>query len=79
MSQTKICLCSACTAGRPSAQTIFLTQPLAGTVRDWTWAQAMDEVCRIAAHLKSFAWEPGCRVALYSKNCAWRLLENYAI
>lgn len=62
---------------RPHA--IHLTQPLAGTVRDWTWSQAMDEARRIASYLRSLGLEQGSCVGLYSKNCAWWLIADYAI
>ena len=43
---------------------VFLTQPMGGgVVRDWTWAQAMDETRRMAAYLKSLGYEPGSRIA----------------
>lgn len=58
---------------------VYLTQPLSASVRDWTWAQTMEEVRRIAAHLKSLGLEPGSRIGLYSKNCAWWLIADYAI
>jgi long-chain acyl-CoA synthetase len=59
---------------------IYLTQPMGGgAVRDLTWAEAIGEARRMAAHLQSFGWEPGARVAILSKNCAWWLLADYAI
>ncbi|MGE5567624.1 MAG: AMP-binding protein [Rhodospirillales bacterium] len=61
-------------AGRP-----FLTQPLHGNVREWTWAQAGDEVRRVAAYLKSQDWEPGTHIAILSKNCAWWIMADLAI
>jgi long-chain acyl-CoA synthetase len=62
-------------AGQP-----FLTQPLhGGTVREWTWAQAIEEVRRAAAYLESQNWEPGTRIAIVSKNCAWWILADLAI
>ena len=51
---------------RERADEIYLTQPLAGTLRDWTWAQTMDEVRRVAAYLQSLGFEPGSRIGLYS-------------
>lgn len=65
---------------RQRAEHIFLTQPFGGgKVRDWTWAQAIDEVRRVAAYLQSQHWEPGARVAILSKNCAWWILADLAI
>ena len=59
---------------------IILTQPLGGgAVRDFTWAQVMDESRRMAAHLKSLGFEPGSRIAILSKNCAHWLMCDFAI
>ncbi len=59
---------------------VVLTQPLGGgAVRDLTWRQAMDEVRRMAAHLRLLGLEPGARVALLSKNTAHWLLADFAI
>jgi long-chain acyl-CoA synthetase len=62
------------------ANRIFLTQPMGhGEVRDWTWAQAMDEARRVAAYLKAQGYEPGSRIALMSKNTAWWIMSDLAI
>lgn len=58
----------------------LLTQPLGGgAVRDYTWAQVMDETRRMAAHLKGLNFEPGTRIAILSKNCAHWLMCDFAI
>ncbi|MEO8594219.1 MAG: AMP-binding protein [Candidatus Solibacter sp.] len=63
---------------RPEA--IFLTQPFGGgSVRDWTWGQAVAEIRRIATWLKAQEWEPGSRVAILSRNCAWWIMADLAI
>jgi len=67
---------------RPAA--VYLTQPLeAGAVREWTWAQAVDEACRVAAWLKAQGaergWPERARVAILSKNCAHWILMDFAI
>ena len=65
---------------RERADRVFLTQPFGGgQVRDWTWAQAVDEARRMAAYLKAQNWEPGSRVAILSKNCAWWIMADLAI
>ena len=65
---------------RERANDVFLTQPLGqGHVRDWTWAQAMDEARRIAAYLQAQGWKPGSRIAIMSKNTAWWILSDLAI
>src|SRR5574343_174722 len=65
---------------RERAGQIFLTQPLGGgEVRDWTWAQAMDEARRVAAWLQMQDYEPGSRIAIMSKNTAWWVMADLAI
>jgi long-subunit acyl-CoA synthetase (AMP-forming) len=59
---------------------VFLTQPIgAGQVVDFTWAQALDQSRRMAAHLKSLSLEPGARIAILSKNCAHFFMAEMAI
>jgi long-chain acyl-CoA synthetase len=60
--------------------TTVLSQPQGGgAVRDFTWAQLMDETRRMAAHLKSLGHPPGSCIALISKNCAHWLMADFAI
>ena len=59
---------------------IWLTQPIGdGKVETYTWAQAMDQVRRMAAHLQSLGLEPGSHIGLISKNCAHFILADLAI
>ena len=59
---------------------IFLTQPLTGgQVKDYTWAQTMDQARRMATHIKSRGFEPGFRIAILSKNCAHFFIAELAI
>ena len=59
---------------------VILTQPLGGgAVRDFTWGEAIGEVRRMAAHLRSLGIPPGSRIAILSKNCAHWLLADFAI
>jgi len=58
---------------------IFLTQPVNGGVRDWRWADMMDEARRMAAYLKKQNWPAGSRIVILSKNCAWWILAELAI
>jgi long-chain acyl-CoA synthetase len=59
---------------------VILTQPLGGgAIRDFTWGEAMGEVRRMAAHLRSLGFPPGSRIALLSKNSAHWLLADFAI
>jgi long-chain acyl-CoA synthetase len=62
------------------ANQVYLTQPVGrGEVVNYTWAQVLDEACRMAAHLKAQGLEPGARVAILSKNCAHFLMAELAI
>jgi long-chain acyl-CoA synthetase len=59
---------------------VFLTQPHSGgKVREWTWAEAVAESRRMAAHLKARNLEPGSRVAILSRNSAWWILADLAV
>jgi long-chain acyl-CoA synthetase len=59
---------------------VFMTQPMGGgVVRDFTWAQTLDETRRVAAYLKAQGWEPGSRVAIMSKNTAWWFMSDLAV
>ena len=59
---------------------VVFTQPMGGgVVKDFTWKQAIDEVRRMAAHLKSLNLEPGTRIALLAKNTAHWMLADWAI
>ncbi len=65
---------------RERANEVFLTQPMGGgVVREWTWAQAMDETRRVAAWLAAQGFEPGSRIAIMSKNTAWWFMADLAI
>lgn len=60
-------------------KTVF-TQPMGGgVVREWTWKQAVDEVRRMAAYLKSLNLEPGSRIAMLAKNSAHWMMADWAI
>jgi long-chain acyl-CoA synthetase len=62
------------------ANEIFLTQPMGGgVVKDWTWAQTMDETRRMAAYLKAQNYGAGARIAIMSKNTAWWIMADLAV
>jgi long-chain acyl-CoA synthetase len=61
------------------ARRIFLTQPINGKTRNWTWAEAMMEARRAAAYLKVQNWEPGSRIVILARNCAWWIISELAI
>ena len=59
---------------------IFMTQPMGGgEIRNFTWAQTMDQARRMASHIKSLGLEPGARIAILSKNCAHFFIAELAI
>jgi long-chain acyl-CoA synthetase len=65
---------------KTSAQKVVFTQPLGGgQVATYTWAQTLDQVRRMAAHLQSLGHPPGTRIALISKNTAHWLMADWAI
>jgi len=65
---------------RTAPSRVVLTQPLGGgAVRDFSWAQLMDQSRRMAAYLQSQGLQRGDRVALLSKNTAWWLMADFAI
>ena len=65
---------------RTAAARVVLTQPLGGgRVREFTWAEVLDQTRRIAAHLKARGLPPGSRVAILSKNTAYWLISDFAI
>ncbi len=58
---------------------VFLTQPINGLARDWTWKQTAEEARRMANHLIAQKWPSGSRIVIYSKNCSWWILAELAI
>jgi long-chain acyl-CoA synthetase len=65
---------------RERAGQIYLSQPMGdGVVDNITWAQAGDQVRRIASWLQAQGWPVGSRVAIVGKNSAHWLLADLAI
>ncbi len=59
---------------------VYLTQPLGnGQVKDYTWAETMDEARRMAAYLRSLDLPKNSNIALISKNCAHFIICDLAI
>jgi long-subunit acyl-CoA synthetase (AMP-forming) len=59
---------------------VWMSQPMGdGTVRDFTWKEALDESRRMAAHLKSLDFPKGSQIALFAKNNAWWIMADLAI
>lgn len=62
------------------ANQVYLTQPIGGgQTIDYTWAEAVDQSRRMAAHLKAQNFEPGARIAVLSKNSAHFMMAELAI
>ncbi len=65
---------------RDFADRTWLTQPMGGgSLREFTWREALDETRRMAAYLRDRGYPPGSRIAILSKNCAWWFLADLAI
>lgn len=63
---------------RPDA--VHFTQPVGGgQVVEYTWAQIMAQVRRMAAHLKSLNYPAGSQIALLGKNSAHWIMADWAI
>jgi len=58
---------------------VFLSQPVAGQLRTWTWQAAADDSRRMACALRGLGLKPGDRVGILAKNCAEWLLADVAI
>ncbi|MEZ4224386.1 MAG: AMP-binding protein [Polyangiaceae bacterium] len=62
------------------ADELWFTQPLGGDeVKTYTYAQAVDEARRMAAHLASLELPKPSQIALFSKNTAWWMIADLAI
>ncbi len=62
------------------ANETWFVQPMGGgVVKEYTFAQAMNEVRRMAAHIESLNFEPKSQIALFSKNSAWWIMADLAI
>lgn len=65
---------------RERASQVYLTQPMGGgVVQDITWAEAADQVRRMAHWLQQQGWPAGSRVAILGKNSAHWILADLAI
>jgi long-chain acyl-CoA synthetase len=56
---------------------IYLTQPIADQVIDFTWSQVLHEVSSVAQYLLKYP--PGSHIALISLNCAHWIMADLAI
>jgi long-chain acyl-CoA synthetase len=65
---------------KTSPERVFLTQPVApGNVKDYTFAETMDQARRMATYLRGLKLEPGSSIAICSKNCAHWVIADLAI
>jgi long-subunit acyl-CoA synthetase (AMP-forming) len=61
-------------------QAVHFTQPIGnGQVIEYTWAQIMDQVRRMAAHLQWLGLPPKSQIALLGKNSAHWIMADWAI
>jgi long-chain acyl-CoA synthetase len=58
---------------------VFLRQPLDGTYKIWTYADAGIEIRKIASGLLSLGLDQGSHIAILSKNCAHWIMFDLAI
>jgi long-subunit acyl-CoA synthetase (AMP-forming) len=60
--------------------TVYMVQPLGGDqVKNYTWADTVDEARRMAAYLKSKGYPEGSKIAILSKNTAEMIMSDLAI
>ena len=65
---------------KTSPEVVHFTQPVGGgKVVEYTWRQIMDEVRRMAAHLRSLDLPPQSQIALLARNSAHWLMADWAI
>lgn len=59
--------------------TVYLKQPINGSVKDFTWREAGDQARRVAANLIAMGLPTGSHIAILSKNCAEWFITDLAI
>ena len=58
---------------------LFLSEPVSGIYREFTWQQAGQEIRSMAAAIRSMGFGQGDKIAILSKNCAHWVLSDLAI
>jgi long-chain acyl-CoA synthetase len=58
---------------------VYLRQPREGQWHEYTWAQVMEKVRRVASFLKAQGFKKGQHVSIVSKNCAEWFITDFAI
>lgn len=66
-------------AEQQRASHALFTQPWQGQVQNWTWAEAMQEVRRVASFLEAQHYPAGSNIAIMAKNSAWWIMADFAI
>lgn len=65
---------------RTRANAVCMTQPMGnGELREYTWAQAVDEARRMASWLRAQNYPDRSNIAIISKNCAHWLMADWAV
>lgn len=65
---------------RHAPDRVAFTQPMGGgRVLELRWGEAVDQVRRMAAHLKRLSLPERSQIAILSKNTVWWMLADYAI
>ncbi len=65
---------------RERPETVWLTQPLGGDrLEGFSFAKAMGEARRMAAHLRALELPPASHIVIFAKNNAWWFLADLAI
>ncbi len=60
-------------------QDLFLSEPVQGVYREFTWEQAGRDIRSMAAALRSMGLGKGDKIAILSKNCAHWVMSDLAI
>ncbi|MBL4578609.1 MAG: AMP-binding protein, partial [Flavobacteriales bacterium] len=58
---------------------VFLSQPIDGVSKEWTWKETAAEARKMAAVLKGMDLEPNSKIGIISKNCAHWIINDLAI
>ncbi|TAE47621.1 MAG: hypothetical protein EAZ89_17435 [Bacteroidetes bacterium] len=64
---------------KTQADKLFLSQPLSGASRNWSYGEAGNEARRMASALRERGYEPGTKIAILSKNCAHWIMSDIAV
>jgi len=68
-----------CAFEASQANQLFLSEPVAGTYKNFTWAEAGQQIRKMAAALNAMGLGKDDKVAILSKNCAHWIMADLAI